>query len=361
MDRRSLRLAALALFVLVFAFASRASAEDDDATAGADAAPAAPAEAGEAEGEEEEGEKKVYEAPEKVSMGIHLNDIQSIDLKSHSYAMDFYVWFRWKNPDLDPATSMEIANPIELWGLMVTPIYEEPEELDDGTLYQVLRVQGTFSKKLPLYNYPFDRQSLEVIFEDGANDTSALVYVADGAATVNPTLKLPGYAVGAPSFDVSAWHYPTAFGDPRTAPNTSYSRATLSVPISRPPVAYASKLFLPVVCVMVCAALMFLLSPALADARVDVGITSLLTIVALQMTYNDALPDVGYLMLMDKVYLLAYGFVIVGLAVVVHTTRMAERGETERAIGLHRKILGVISSAWAIAMIVLVSKAMQEG
>ncbi|MSP55970.1 MAG: hypothetical protein EXR69_10260 [Myxococcales bacterium] len=294
-------------------------------------------------------------------MGVHLNDIQSIDLKTHSYQMDFYVWFRWKNPDLDPSASMEIANPYEQWGLMVTPIYEEPEELDDGTLYQVLRVQGSFSKKLPLYNYPFDRQQLSVIFEDGANDKTAVVYVPEARATMNQSVQLPGYTIEAPSFVVSDWHYETRFGDPRTAENTSYSRATLEVGISRPPMAYSIKLFLPVGCVIVCAALMFLLSPALVDSRVDVGITSLLTIVALQMTYNDNLPDVGYLMLMDKIYLCAYIFVIVGLAMVVHTTRMHEAGKQEQALALHKRALTALLSVWLVAMGGLIGAAVQGG
>ncbi|MCK6519664.1 hypothetical protein L6R46_31970, partial [Myxococcota bacterium] len=106
---------------------------------------AAEAEAAEAEEGGEAEPEVVYETPERVKVGVHLSDIQTVDLMTHSYAMDFYVWFLWKNPDLDPASTMEIANPIEQWGLMVTPIYEEPEELPDGSLYQVLRVQGTFS------------------------------------------------------------------------------------------------------------------------------------------------------------------------------------------------------------------------
>ena len=76
---------------------------------------------------------------------------------------------------------------------------------------------------------------------------------------------------------------------------------------------------------------MFLLAPTYVDARVDVGITSLLTIVALQMTFNQDLPDVGYLMLMDKVYLSSYGFVIFGLGVVVRTTRSIGTPDTRAA------------------------------
>lgn len=348
------------LFLCFLQFFVPARAEDPEPASGAPEV----AEKVEGEAEEANGEGEaevVYEVPEKVTVGVHLNDIQSIDLKTHSYQMDFYIWFRWKNPDLDPATSMEIANPFEQWGLMVTPLYEEPETLDDGSMYQVLRVQGSFSKKLPLYNYPFDRQELAVVFEDGVNDKSTVVYVPEATASMNPNIQLPGYRIESAAFNVMDWHYATGFGDPRTEANTQYSRATLSVPITRPPLAYSTKLFLPVGCVIVCAALMFLLGPALVDSRVDVGITSLLTIVALQMTYNDNLPDVGYLMLMDKIYLCAYLFVIAGLGMVVHTTRLHEAGKEAEAKALHGRSLGLLLLVWSAGMLVLIVGAVRAG
>lgn len=311
---------------------------------------------------EDEPAAPEHNLPERVAVGFHLNDVQSIDLKTHSYAMDFYVWFRWSNPELDPSASFEISNPFEQWGHMLTPVYEAPEQLDDGTLYQVVRFQGLLSRKLPLYNYPFDHQLLIAAFEDNRLDNTELVYVIDAQTpTIDPEIRLPGYQIGAPTLTVLDHAYATRFGDPRAAADAVHSRVQFALPLTRPPVAYASKLFLPVLAVVLCAALMFLLSPELPDARVDVGITSLLTVVALQITYNDALPDVGYLMLMDEVYLLAYAFVIVGLGVVVYTTRLAHAGETERAVTLHREALLGATAVWLVGMTVLISTAISAG
>lgn len=364
--RRPIRVALL-LACAMLALTVVARAEDS----GGDAAPtpAAPGGAAEAEAPGTEGgsrgrggEEQPPEGPHEVKVGVHVNDIQSLDLRTHSYAMDLWVWFRWKDADMDPAAAMEFLNPSELWGHMVTPNYEEPEELPSGELYQVVRVQGRFSKKLPLYNYPFDRQTLQVVFEDSVDEAAKMVFVVDeGSPTLDPKLQLPGFQIGTPTLAIAPHTYPTRFGDTSTATASTYSRATLEIPISRPPLTYGIKLLLPVVCVILCAALMFVLAPSHVDSRVDVGITSLLTIVALQMTFNDNLPDVGYLMLMDKVYLCSYLFVIAGLAVVVHTTRMVERGEESRALGVHRRALGTVAGAWALAMVVLISAAVKAG
>ena len=43
-------------------------------------------------------------------MGGLINDIQQLDLQSHSYDVDMYIWFKWKNPDINPAKSFEFVN-----------------------------------------------------------------------------------------------------------------------------------------------------------------------------------------------------------------------------------------------------------
>jgi len=36
--------------------------------------------------------------------------IQQLDFKSNNYAVDFYVWFRWKGANIDPSKTMEFMN-----------------------------------------------------------------------------------------------------------------------------------------------------------------------------------------------------------------------------------------------------------
>jgi hypothetical protein len=48
--------------------------------------------------------------PTEVRVGALVNDIQQLDLQSHSYNVDLYMWFKWKNPDIDPSRSFEFMN-----------------------------------------------------------------------------------------------------------------------------------------------------------------------------------------------------------------------------------------------------------
>lgn len=294
-------------------------------------------------------------ALDEVNVGAYVHDVQNLELKSHSYNVDLYIWFRWRNPALNPAATFEFINPFESWGHVKATDYEKPVRLPDGQFYQVVRCQGRFSSKLPLYDYPFDHQTLVVEFEDSSKSARDLAYVPDqDGVSVNPALELPGFAIGKPALKALPSTYPTNFGDPREPARSAFSRARLELPISRPLLPYSVKLLLPILCVIFCAALMFLFHPKYVDSRVGIGITALLTIVALQITLNDDLPEVAYLVLLDKIYLGAYLFVIAGLAVVVKTTWMIEHGSVPRAIRLDRRSLIVLSVLYLAATAALV-------
>lgn len=316
----------------------------------------------EAKGEAEKEPAKEITTHQKVYVGAYLNDIQTIDLKTHTYAVDLYVWFRWSSPDFDPATSFEFINSNESWGHVREANWEEPRVLKDGSRYQVVHAQGKFSRKFLLYNYPFDRQTIEVSFEDSVLDSKLLTYVADAEGfTVNPALVLPGYRSEAPELVIADRQYPTKFGEPERAEPESYSRVSLQLPIRRPRDTYMIKLLLPVLCTVVCASLMFLIRPSYVDARMTIGITALLTIVALQITLNSDMPDVDYLVLMDKIYVCAYLFVIVGLLVVVKATRLLGEGNEEAAVRLDRRAMRVLLALFMAASLVLVLLAMSRG
>ena len=82
--------------------------------------------------------------------------------------------------------------------------------------------------------------------------------------------------------------------------------------------------------IVVCALLVYFVRPCYVEGRIGLGITALLTLVAIQLTATSSLPDVDYSMMLDKVFLLAYLFIIVALARVVATSW--QKPESEDAI-----------------------------
>jgi hypothetical protein len=273
-------------------------------------------------------------SPQEVIVGAYINDIQQLDFKTNNYAIDLYVWFRWTSPDIDPSKSMEFMNRYASDNNLREALLDTPEEMPDGSRYSIIRYQGLFSTKFPLEAYPFDTQVLKVIMEDTLAGAQQQVYVADGdrPVMIDPVITLPGFTVGKPTMRITTNTYPTNFGDlskPRAEP---YSRIIISIPVTRPVVAMSLKTFVPILLIVVCASLVFFVRPRYVEGRIGLGITALLTLVALQLTATASLPDVDYLMMLDKIFLLAYVFIIIALARVVATSWRGADAEAEAGI-----------------------------
>jgi hypothetical protein len=106
----------------------------------------------------------------------------------------------------------------------------------------------------------------------------------------------------------------------------------------------AIKTFVPIMLIVVCAALVFFVRPRYVEARIGLGITALLTLVALQITSGASLPDVDYLMMIDKIYLLAYLFIIVALMRIVATSWGTSEEKSELAISCTDRV-------WVVGLI----------
>jgi neurotransmitter-gated ion-channel len=272
--------------------------------------------------------------PEQVIVGAYVNDIQQLDFKTNNYVIDLYVWFRWTNADIDPSKSMEFMNRFASDDNRRDALTEEPEVMPDGSRYSIIRYQGLFSTKFPLEAYPFDTQNLNVIMEDTLAGAAEQVYVPEGAAPVlvDPVITLPGFRVGKPTMRIVTNTYPTNFGDLSVGEADPYSRVIVSIPVTRPAVAMSLKTFVPILLIVVCASLVYFVRPRYVEGRIGLGITALLTLVALQLTATAPLPDVDYLMMLDKIFLLAYVFIIVALARVVATSWRGADADSEAEI-----------------------------
>jgi hypothetical protein len=290
--------------------------------------------------------------PAQVTVGAYINDIQELDFKANNYVVDLYVWFRWMDHTLDPSKTMEFMNRFASDDNVREALYDQPKEMPDGSLYSIIRYQGRFSTKFPLESYPFDTQILRVVMEDtvSADDKQRYVPDKDGGIGLNANITLPGFKVGVPSMRVEPNTYSTDFGDLSEPQATEYSRLTLSVPVTRPIIAMSIKTFVPIFLIVICATLVFFVRPRYIEGRIGLGITALLTLVALQLSSGSSLPDVDYLMMLDKVYMLAYLFIIIALARVVATSWLSDAAHSEQAVSrADRRFVMVLLPAYLLA------------
>ena len=292
--------------------------------------------------------------PEIVRVGFLINDIQDIDLARHRYQIDFYIWYQWNDPDFDPRESIEFMNDAEGWATMRSSNTEDPVQLEDGSYFIREHIMSMFKTNMPLEDYPFDKLDLRIILEDKDLGSDGLVFVLDDPAVqTSADLSVPGYVIGAPFATVTDWQYPR-LGALDSGIGLS-SRLTVEIPMQRPWLPSAVKTFVPLLVIVLCAAMVFLIRPEHIDARFGLGISALLTLVALKWITDGEMPLMDYLGFVDSLYLLAFLFIAAGLAETTYTTWQRGQGVGDATlIGHDRRTFAIASATFIVACTLIV-------
>jgi len=243
--------------------------------------------------------------PQQARVGVYLMNLYDLNMNEHSFYADFYIWFKWRGR-IDP-TKFEFVNAIEKWSkdeagfdadsLIVLP---------DGTKYKIMRVEARFFHSFSLNRFPLDRHELDIQIENPEYPVDSLVYLPDtSAAGIRSTLKMVGWNMETCQLNTSVNDYGSNFGNPKENAQR-FSNIAYVISLARPYSYFILKMLLPLLVVMMVSLGALLLHPSYTDTRSQLPIGGLLTAVFLQQSYGDALPDTGYMVLMDKIYLLAY-------------------------------------------------------
>lgn len=296
-------------------------------------------------------------APQQATVGVFLQNVNDIDMKSSLFTLDFYVWFRWSG-SIDPSQSFEFTNIVEKWGMTKDAIYPEPVDLPDGSHYQCFHVQGKFNRKFDLRSYPLDEQELPIEIEDSRNLAGELAYQADTANSgYERDIGIPGWDVDGSRAVADVLTYPTTFGRPQgPGGHEKYARFVFSLKISRPWAPYLIRMLVPLLVIMLSSFVPFYLSASYADARIGISVTALLSAVALHLTVSADLPHVGYIRLIDKIYNLAYLVIFATLLASVVAIRRRDAGDEPGTLvmdRLMRRFLFVVSAAGLVALVYL--------
>ena len=288
--------------------------------------------------------------PAEVFAGVYVANVQAVSLDTNSFDADFYLWLRWTDPDIDPTAGVEVMNVYQKWGLVVTPVYEEPQRQADGSLLWLARYQGSFNSPLTVADYPFEKQSLKLLIEDGVEDSQRLVYRADTEPiTLDREVTLPGYNFGKPTIGFGDYTYDSSFGErDSNREERTYPRISVEIPLSSAVVSGMVKTILPIFIVMIASALGLVIPASYVDSKVNVPIFSLLALVAMHWGVSSALPEVNYLVMIDVLYIIAYVAVTAMLAVAVKGAwTIQSRGE-QATVAMERRALVVISLAYVV-------------
>ncbi|MBV5303821.1 MAG: hypothetical protein JZU70_06440 [Chlorobium sp.] len=272
-----------------------------------------------------------------VTLGMYGINIYNMDVRTNTYHMTAYLWLRWKG-DFDPVGSLEFINVVDSWGLTKTILLSKPKLLSNGEKYQEIRIDGAFFQPFNLNSYPLDKQELALYIENSTDSYDQISYVPDkNSSGFDRGLLVPGWKVIGLSASSYIHDYGTDFGDVGTANASKYSVVKFSFEIERYTNFFIWKLFVPMLIILMTNWLSLILKPTFIEVRTAMPTTALLTIVFLQQSALDAIPGCPSLVLMDKIYLLAYFCVVMTLLQIIWVNMNLDK-ESSSSIAKMKKI-----------------------
>jgi hypothetical protein len=264
-----------------------------------------------------------------VTVGFYPVSVYQLDMSSNTYYVDTYVWFRWKG-DIDPTETLEFTNMVEEWGKQQEPLLDEPKLLADGSQYQIVRVEGRFVQPFSLVDFPLDRQKLSIMVEDTTNGVEVVSYQIDKKNSgIGDSLDIPGWILNGWTAKTYAHDYGSQFGEEGTP--AVYSALAFNLEISRPISFFYWALLMPLFIVLIAALAALNIKPNELDVRTGLPAGALLTAIFLQKSYADDLPELGYLILMDQIYLVAYALIVFTLVRSIYAYKAVSHIEDENA------------------------------
>jgi hypothetical protein len=276
-------------------------------------------------------------APEMASIGLLIINISELDISDNSFHIDFYLWCRWKGL-IDPIKDIEFTNLEDEWDFSDTDLNTTTLHLNDGINYNSYHIRGKFTHNFHLHDYPFDKQEISITFKNPVHSSGEVVYVPDTAnSNLEPGIIVPGWNIKGFKFYNQQHKYSSDFGLPEIANSNTYDNLSFTVTLYRPAQYFFWKLLLPIIIVLLSALGATIIHPKYVDARIYAPVGALLTAVFLAQSTSSKLPDISYLTLIDKVYLIAYVVILTGIFHAIYTANLVKDG-SEKSVAKAKRV-----------------------
>jgi hypothetical protein len=281
--------------------------------------------------------------PARVVVGTYVNKIQDLDFRNNKYAIDFYLWFRWKAEgrlaDYKPLQSFEIIN-----GKVESTSSVVEKKIGDLN-YAVVRVSATIAETWDLARFPFDSHIMRVDIEDSVFTAEDMVFEADSAnSSFGDELNLSGWRAANFATEIDSKTYRTNYGDlslPANARST-YSRFVFIMDIQRSGYGAAVKLLSTVLLATAVAFLAFMVKPSDLDARFGMGVGALFAVAASAIIVASAVPESGETTLADLTHMAALAVIFTTLLISTLCLKLEVSGRERLAFRIDHICLAVL-------------------
>jgi len=285
-----------------------------------------------------------------VKYGIYIKQLVP-DFKEAKFHAEFYWWAIFQNDttNTENPTNEDVLNFSYVNGIDCNPgdfadEIEETQHWGNHFHYYTGFHQGDFYFNPDYSMYPLDVQKLEIQIEHTLLDDNSLKFVSDNRSYLkskqNPDFfglsknilqqKNSVYNIFKSQVVVDKGEYNSDFGDPSFEPTTYYSRLNVGVHINRAFSPYIAKLIIPMMIILLLVYIVFFLPAEKIDIAAGLTVTSLLSAIAFQLSISGELPEIGYIIYIDKIFYTCYFLIAMSMVQSIITFYLDKSGDESK-------------------------------
>ena len=301
------------------------------------------------------------ERPAVVRVSITVRNLIAIDEVKETWQLAGLLESRWQDPRLRFQSKWAGAVFRDLPATIWKPDLKFPNEvvpthfrfvdfyaLPNGTVEYAQAFTATLSTNLDLRRFPFDSQALPLIVQASGDDIDRTILKPDREHIALPKRSYIGLSQWAP-LSVSE-RTETVAGNASNATAVDFD-----LNVRRSPNSYAFKFILPLLLLMIISWVTFWLSHEEFKTKdqLSSAISTLLIIVAFNVTASLLLPKTEYITYIDALLFACFIFVMISIATVVGT-HFVQMGRSQEAALRVRRVAGIaLPVAFVITQVVL--------
>ena len=265
--------------------------------------------------------------PDTVKVGIYITSIHDIDFKQKEFAVNFWIWLRYKKREFDFARNLEVpaAKSVDKSFFVVDSSGDE--------ISMQMKLQCVMKDSWKIANFPFDQQKLRISIENSQFDSRYLVFVPDTVGEhYDRRFTLSGWTIDSCLIYTGTKVYETNFGDQSLSkPRAEYSAFRVRMSITRDAVGLFWKMFLGMYVAFLIAYICFYIHADGIDSRFGLSVGALFAVIGNKYIIDSSLPESTSFTLVDTLHGLTLFCILCVTAATAYSMKLVKKNQVEKA------------------------------
>jgi hypothetical protein len=293
------------------------------------------------------------ENPDTVKVGVYVTSIHDIDFKQKEYALNLWLWLKYKNKDFDFLQNLEVPQAKSVEKSFSTI------DTSDGRVYMLMKLQCVMKDSWRIGNFPFDHQTLRFSIENSQFDKKSLVFVADTVGEhFDPRFALRGWSIDSCIMSTGSKIYETGFGDESLAkPRTEYSTFRTRMVITRDATGLFWKMFLGMYIAFLIAYVCFYIHSDGMDSRFGLSVGSLFAVIGNKYIIDSALPESTSFTLVDTLHGLTLFSIFAIITATAYSLLLVKKNQIQKAKRFDMMAAQILLLIYVLANIYFINQA----